>query len=183
MRGGLVFLVFLIAFAAATYVVLDQRDLLGPDGVTLLWRMPRPAAPLQPEAIDATPLAAQLREEQRALDAARAAFEAERARSAAEQEAIVQQRELMAQDIQAVREYQEALDRLGVDNAQAVSRMLSNMDADAAAQIVERWPEQLAVDVMRLAKQRDSGAILEAMDPDKAAVLSERIARAHLPQS
>lgn len=182
MRGTLVLLAFVLAFVASSYLLLRQQGLLGSDGVELLVHPPRPPAPAR-EAVVPTPLLTELQQEQAALDAARTELERRQTQAEREMQALQEQRTAMEADIAAVREYREALAQQGAENVQALSQMLANMDEEAAAAIVEKLPTDLAVDVLLLQKERDSGAILEEMDPDTAAVVSERIAQAHLAKS
>lgn len=183
MRGLIVLLAFVAAFGAVTYVMLDRQALLGPDGVELLWNPPRPKETARRERVDPSPLAALLQTELAEVDTARKNMEQERTQFAAEREALEAQREAMATELEAVRKYREELERQQAENVQALGKMLSNMDAAAAAQILEKLPEPLAVQVLLTAKQRESGAMLEELNPDKAAVLSERLARANRPTS
>lgn len=184
MRGMLIFLLFLLTLAGVSYFLLERQGLIGENGVALLWtlRPEREAAPAR-ERVDPTPLAALLQEELSTVEAAKADLEREREQFAAERAELETQRDAMAAELEAVRRYREELDRQQEANVVALSRMLSNMDAAAAAQIVEKLPERLAVRVLLATKQRESGAILEEMSPDMAAVLGERIARAALPAS
>lgn len=183
MRGAVIVLVFLATFAGVTYFLLERQGLLGPEGVSLLWRLPAPREHPRAEQVEPAPLIRELREERAALERERELVVAQGKQLAEEREALDRQREAMAAELQAVREYRARLERQQQENVEALSRMLSNMDAEAAAQIVQKLPEPLAVDVLLKTKQRESGAILEAMAPDKAAALSERIARARLPTS
>ena len=144
MRGGLVLVVFLLVFAGATYFLLNQKGLLGGDGVELLWNFPEPAVPVQRERVDAAPLAMLLKEELADVERAKLDLEREREQFAAERDALDQQRDTMATELEAVQAYREAQETQRVANVQAVSRMLANMDAAAAAQILDELPEELA---------------------------------------
>ncbi len=183
MRGSLIFLVFVLTLVGVSYFLLNQQGLWGEEGVDLLWTLRATPEPPARERVDPTPLAALLREEAAAVEEARVNLDREREQFAVERESLDAQREAMAAELEAVRRYREELDRQQEANVAALSRMLSTMDAAAAAQIVEKLPERLAVTVLLESKQRESGAILEEMNPEKAALLSERIARADLPAS
>ena len=183
MRGLVVVLAFVLAFGAVLYVLLDRQELLGSDGVTLLWNPPQPKARPKRERVDATPLAAMLRTELTGVEEAKANLARERKQFAAERETLEAQRDAMAAELEAVRLYREELERQQAANVLTLGRMLSSMDAAAAAEILEKLPESLAVQVLLVTKQRESGAMLEELEPDKAAVLSERVARVNLPAS
>lgn len=184
MRGVLVLLTFMLVVAGVSYYLLSSQNLLGADGVSMLWTVPAapPSAPAR-DQVDPTPLQAMLREEVAAVEESKANLERERGQYAVELAVLEEQREQMADELEAVRRYREELSQQRTQNVASLSRMISNMDAGAAAQIVEKLPEKLAVSILLNTKQRESGAILEEMDPNMAAVLSERIARANLPES
>jgi len=182
-RTVLILFIFVATFAGVSYVLLQRKGLLGADGIALLWQLPAAAPKPTPEQIEPAPLIRELREERESLDRQREVLATQQSQLAEEHQALEDQRAKMEAELQAIKDYRLTLERQRKENVEALSRMLSNMDAEAAAQILQKLPEPLAVDVLLKTKQRESGAILEAMAPDKAAVLSELIARTKLPTS
>jgi len=184
----LIFLAFALAFLGALGGVLYSQGLLGDDGVMLLVRPPKPTAADEAKAaiVPAAPLAQELQAELKALEDGKAALEREREQLAIERESLERQRDTLAEDLAAIEKSRESLHEEQAANTKALSQMLANMDADAAARIIENLPQDTAVAVLLLVKQRESGAIMEALPPTVAATLSERIVewrRANSPKA
>ena len=168
---------FIVSFAAALVTATALTGNLSKEGIARLVKgAPEvTAAPTEP-ADDLGPLTRALRAREEEL-AKREAAVKQREERVSQMEADLGQ--LRTEILEIQQQIQQAIDGEETNREKRVTEVatsLSAMKPDKAAKALDGWPDIAdAADVLRRIKDRDRGKILDAMEPEKAALLLRKL--------
>lgn len=118
------------------------------------------------------------------IEQKRAEMGQEEARLAQERQELEKLRKEVNQRITELKKVQDALSELITtekkqrrERIQRLVKVLSNMRGPAAAAVVEKLDDQMAVEIFSLMQARQAGKVMSNLKPDQAARIGELLAR------